>query len=263
MAIPVAIDPIAFHLGLMPIRWSALAYPATLIACAIALFRLQKREQLLPPGPWPFDLCVGVAVGVLIGARLGEVLLYRPAFFAAHPFEVFTLHQGGMASHGALLGAAIATVMFARRRGIDSWLLLDAVAVAPPFGFLLARIGNFIDGLPPGAVTDVPWAVIHPAIGLLPRHPVQLYQAAGEGVLLLLLLIAFPYPRYGFGSRAAWACIAYGAIRIVMENFKIVEPGPGIAATGIRNGQLYSVVLIAVGVVVAWKRWTRPAEPGC
>lgn len=257
MAIPVAIDPIAFHPGLMPIRWSALAYPATLIACATTLFRLQKRERLLPPGPWPFDLCVWAAIGVLIGARLGEVLLYRPDFFAAHPFEIFMLHRGGMASHGALLGAAIATVLFARRRGIDGWLLLDAVAVAAPFGFLFARIGNFIDGLPRGAVTDVPWAVIHPAIDLLPRHPVQLYQAAGEGLLLLLLLIAFPYPRYGFGSRAASACIAYGAIRIVMETFKAPEPDPGIVATGIRNGQLYSLVLIAVGVVIAWKRWKR------
>lgn len=147
--------------------------------------------------------------------------------------------------------------MFARRRGIDGWLLLDALAVAAPFGFLFARIGNFIDGHPPGLVTDVSWAVIHPAIDLLPRHPVQLYQAAGEGLLLFLVLIAFPYPRYGFGSRAAWACIAYGAIRIAMEIFKASEPEPGIVATGIRNGQLYSLVLIAVGVVIAWKRRKR------
>lgn len=250
MAVSIAIDPVALHIGAMTLRWSALAYPATLIACAATLFRLQRREGLLPEGQWPFDLCVWVAVGVVGGARLGEVILYRPAHFLANPLEIFALGRGGMASHGALLGAFVAAWLFARRRGLDRWRLLDALALAAPWGFLFARIGNFIDGRPMGALSDLPWAVVHPAVDALERHPVQLYGAFGEGLLLWALLAAFPYPRFGIGSRAAFACIAYGVIRIVVEAFKASDAEPGIVATGIAHGQLYSLILVAIGTAL-------------
>ena len=255
MAYVNALDPIAFHVGPLTVRWGALAYSATLIACASVLFWMRRRERLLPPGLWIFDVCVWVLAGIVLGARLGEVLLYRPAWFAQHPGAIFALGDGGMSSHGALLGAAVAAVCFARRRGIDPWLLFDALVVAVPFGFLFARIANFIDGWPAGAVSDVPWAVIFPSVDLLPRHPVQLYQAASEGLLLFAVLVVFPYPRYGYGSRTALACIAYGVIRIVMELFKAAEPDPGIVATGFTNGQLYSLVLVAIGLFIAARRW--------
>jgi phosphatidylglycerol:prolipoprotein diacylglycerol transferase len=250
LAVSIALDPVALQIGAMSLRWSALAYPATLVACAATLFRLQRRERLLPAGQWPFDLCVWVAVGVVLGARLGEIVLYQPAYFLAHPFEIVALGHGGMASHGALLGAFVAAWVFARRREMDGWLLLDALAVAAPWGFLFARLGNFVDGRPMGAPTDVAWAIIHPALDAVARHPVQLYGAFSEGVLLWGLLLAFPYPRFGIGSRAAFACIAYGAIRIVVEAFKAPDPEPGIVATGIAHGQLYSLVLLAAGVAV-------------
>ncbi|MEO8137582.1 MAG: prolipoprotein diacylglyceryl transferase [Betaproteobacteria bacterium] len=258
MAYVNTLDSVAFHLGAIPIRWSALAYSATLIACAIVVFRLQRRERLLPGGLWVFDLCAYLAIGIIVGARLAEAVLYRPGYFAAHPAAVFALAQGGMSSHGAMLGAAIAAWWFARLRQIDTWLLLDALVVAAPLGFFFARSANFIDGWPAGAVTDVPWAVVFAAVDTLPRHPVQLYQAASEGVLLFILLIAFPYPKYGPGSRTALCCVAYGLIRIAMELYKAPEPGPGIEITGIPNGQLYSLVLIASGIVVAALRWRRP-----
>ena len=250
MALSIEIDPVALHIGTMALRWSALAYPATLVACAATLFRLRRGERLLPEGHWPFDLCVWVAVGVVAGARLGEVILYRPAYFLEHPLDILAIGRGGMASHGALLGAFIAAWVFALRRGLDRWLLLDALAVAAPWGFLFARLGNFVDGRPMGALSNLPWAVVHPAVDSLPRHPVQLYGALGEGALLWVLLAAFPYPRLGIGSRAAFACIAYAVIRIVVEAFKATDPEPGIVATGLANGQLYSLALLAAGVAI-------------
>src|SRR4029078_13096517 len=94
---------------------------------------------------------------------------------------------------------------------------------------------------PAGAAPKVPWAIVHPAVDVLPRHPVQLYQAIAEGPLLFALLVAFPYPRHGLGSRPPVACIADALTRIALESFRAPDPEPGIVAMGITNGQLYSL----------------------
>ena len=260
MLIHPQFDPVAIHLGPLAIRWYGLMYLAGFIAFLI----LGRRRAASQPwhgidGKQLDDLLFYGVLGVIIGGRLGQVLFYEPGYYLAHPLEIAAVWKGGMSFHGGFLGVLVAMWLWGRWHGRTFFQVTDFIAPLVPLGLMAGRIGNFINGELWGriAAPDFPLAMIFPQVDSLPRHPSPLYQAAGEGLLLLLVLIALPYPRYGIGTRAAWACIAYGSIRIVMELFKAAEPEPGIIATGIRNGQAYSLVLIAVGAAIAWKRWKR------
>ena len=138
-----------------------------------------------PPGdPALFDdLLVWVAFGVIIGGRLGHVLIYDPAYYAANPAEILQVWHGGMAFHGGLLGAGLAIILFARRNGVPVLSYLDVASAVAPIGLFLGRLANFVNGELWGRVTDVPWAFVFPAAGPEPRHPSQLYEAALEGAL--------------------------------------------------------------------------------
>jgi phosphatidylglycerol---prolipoprotein diacylglyceryl transferase len=242
------LDPIAFTLGPLAVRWYGLGYLAGLLVGAAIVKWLQQKERLLPPGRWLEDLVLYMVLGVIVGGRLGEVLLYQPAYYFRHPLEIFAVWHGGMASHGGMVGVAVATYLFARKRNISYWILMDAIALAAPPGLFFGRIANFINGELVGKVSDVPWAVVFPSTDAFPRHPVQIYQALTEGPLLFLCLLALPYPRYGYGSRAAAFCIGYGVVRIATEFFREPDPDYLGSTFGLTNGQLFSAVLVMAGV---------------
>src|ERR1700759_3637039 len=182
------IDPVLVQLGPFAIRWYALAYIAGLVIGWQIMRRVcQQPPRLLTPAKID-DFLLWAALGVILGGRLGYVLFYKPAFFLANPLSILTLWEGGMSFHGGLLGVVVAILAFARRNKVDPFMLSDLVALVVPIGLFFGRLANFINGELWGRVTDVPWAMIFPRGGPLPRHPSQLYEAALEGILLFIIV---------------------------------------------------------------------------
>ena len=246
-------DPIAISLGPLAIRWYGLMYLAGFAAgWWLGLSRISRG--LAPITRQQFDDLLFLAVlGVILGGRLGYVLFYKPAYYAAHPLEIFAIWQGGMSFHGGLLGVMLAMAFAARRHGVDWLRVMDFVAPLCPLGLAAGRMGNFINGELWGRVTDLPWGMVFRGAGDAPRHPSQLYQFALEGVALFVLLWWFsakPRPR---GQVSALFLAGYGAFRFVAELAREPDAFLGYLALGLSMGQWLSVPMILGGALLfAW-----------
>jgi len=251
------IDPVLITIGPSPIRWYALAYIAGLLLGWVYTRSLVKRKDFWdatpPPTPGDVDdLLVYAALGVILGGRLGYVLFYSGSFYLAHPMEVFALWNGGMSFHGGLVGTIVAIYVLAKRKGISMLSLTDVCAAAVPVGIFLGRIANFIKPELWGRPTDVPWAMVFPGAGLLPRHPSQLYEAGLEGVMLFIVLRLAIHlgglRRPGLVSGIF--AVGYGAARIACEFFREPDPQLGFLIGGATMGMLLSLPLVAAGIVL-------------
>src|SRR6478609_4692302 len=188
-------DPVAFSIGWFVIRWYALAYIGGIVMGWTYARSLVKKERLWG-GPVPItllqldDFILWVTIGIIVGGRTGYVLFYNPAFFIQHPAEIFQLWNGGMSFHGGFLGCVAAVMLFARKNEIPILSLGDITTAVAPIGILLGRIANFINSELWGRPADssVPWAMVFPNGGPLPRHPSQLYEAGLEGILLFVII---------------------------------------------------------------------------
>ena len=185
-----AIDPVLVQLGPFAIRWYALAYIAGLVLGWRIIRRVCEQPPKVLSATRIDDFLLWAALGVILGGRIGYVLFYKPAFFLSSPLSILTLWEGGMSFHGGLLGVITAILAFAWVNKINPFMLSDLVAIVAPIGLFFGRLANFINGELWGRPTDVPWAMIFPRGGPLPRHPSQLYQAFFEGVLLFALVVA-------------------------------------------------------------------------
>jgi phosphatidylglycerol:prolipoprotein diacylglycerol transferase len=261
------IDPVFVNLGPFPIRWYALAYVAGLVAGWATARFLVGRDRLWATGqPRPSvvsidDLVVYIAVGIIIGGRAGYVLFYNLPFFLANPAEVPKLWTGGMAFHGGLVGAVLGLWLFARRHKVPVFTVGDVVAAGVPFGLLFGRLANFIKPELWGRASDVPWAMVFPGAGPFPRHPSQLYEAALEG-LVLLLVLAFVIRRAGLrrpGLVMGLFTAGYGLARITAEFFREPDVQLGYLFGGATMGMLLSVPLVAIGLVLVAYAVRRPA----
>jgi phosphatidylglycerol---prolipoprotein diacylglyceryl transferase len=257
------IDPVLLQLGPFAIRWYALGYIIGLLLGWAYARRLVANAALWlrPPGPPEAlgDLVIWVAIGVVVGGRLGQVLLYEPSYYFANPLEILQIWRGGMAFHGGLIGAALAVILFAWRREIPILSYLDVAAAVAPIGLFLVRLANFINGELWGRVTDVPWAMVFPRAGTEPRHPSQLYEAALEGILLFLVLTLLV--RLGALKRpglvAGCFAIGYAAARSVAELFR--EPDGLVFGGPLTLGMAYSIPMVVAGLGLAVNAW-RPAR---
>jgi phosphatidylglycerol:prolipoprotein diacylglycerol transferase len=255
-----AFDPVLVHLGPFAVRWYALAYIAGILlgwVYARALIRSQllwggnASKNLAPMTVLDFDdFVLWVTLGIILGGRTGYVLFYNLPHFAAHPIEIVQLWNGGMSFHGGFTGCVVAVVLFARHRGIPILSLGDITCAVGPIGLLLGRIANFINGELWGRPADVPWAIVFPGGGALPRHPSQLYEAALEGLLLLAVLAllmrlgALKRPGLIVGSFACFYAIA----RSACEFFREPDAQLGFLWGGATMGQLLSVPLFLAGL---------------
>jgi phosphatidylglycerol:prolipoprotein diacylglycerol transferase len=262
--------PVAIEIGPIAIRWYALAYIAGIVLGWVFARWLVRRERLWGERPRPAlrdvdDLVTWVTIGVVLGGRLGFVLIYNPAYYLDHPLEALMLWRGGMAFHGGLLGVIVAVILFCRVRGVSPLAIFDILAGVVPIGLFFGRIANFINGELWGRPSTVPWAMVFPGAGPEPRHPSQLYQAALEG-LLLFAVVAIAY-RMGALRRPGLALgifgAGYGTARIVGEMFRMPDPQLGFLAGPVTMGMLLSVPMIAIGgafIVVALTRLPAKAE---
>ncbi len=255
MLVHPEIDPVAFSIGPLAVRWYGLMYLAGFGAgWALGLSRIKKG--LAPVTRTQFDdLLFFSVLGVILGGRLGYVLFYKPGYYFSHPLEIFAVWQGGMSFHGGLLGVMLAMVFAARRHQIDWLRLMDFVAPLVPLGIAAGRLGNFINGELWGRPTDLPWAMVFRGGGDMPRHPSQLYQFALEGLTLFVLLWWFssrPRPR---GQVSALFLIGYGVLRFTAEFGREPDAFLGYLALGMTMGQWLCVPMIAGGLwLFAWSR---------
>jgi phosphatidylglycerol:prolipoprotein diacylglycerol transferase len=207
-------------------------------------------------------------IGVLVGGRLGYFLFYEPQMLGAQPLAIFKIWDGGMASHGGMLGVAVALAWFARASRIRFLHLGDLVVSATPAGLFFGRIANFINGELWGKMATVPWAVIFPRSAdpgtplqfIAPRHPSQLYEAFLEGIVLLVLMqLRFwrtDVTRARPGRLSGEFFIAYALLRMLCEVYR--EPDAGVSLIlGMSRGTFYSLFLVAAGALL----WARPGKP--
>jgi phosphatidylglycerol:prolipoprotein diacylglycerol transferase len=252
-------DPIAISFGWFAIRWYALAYIAGILLGWIYARSLIKNDKLWG-GPAPIsltqmdDFILWVTIGIILGGRTGYVLFYNLPFFIQHPAEIFELWKGGMSFHGGFLGCVVAVMWFAHKNRISILSLGDITTAVGPIGLFLGRIANFINGELWGRPADpnLPWAMIFPTGGPLPRHPSQLYEAGLEGILLFTVLAvmirlgALKRPGLILGSFIA----IYGLARIAGEHFREPDPQLGFLWGGLTMGMLLSVPMVIVGAII-------------
>lgn len=248
-------DPVLIQIGPFAIRWYALAYIAGILLGWLYARRIIAKTALWG-GRAPLtlaafdDFIVWVTFGIILGGRIGYVLFYNPAYFAAHPAEIIQLWHGGMSFHGGFTGCVIAVLLFARRRKIPTLSLGDITCAVAPIGLFLGRLANFINAELWGRPSDVPWAVVFPGGGPLPRHPSQLYEAGLEGLLLLIVLAvairagALKRPGLVTGLFA----VGYALARSFCELFREPDAQLGFLWGGLTMGMLLSVPLCLAGI---------------
>lgn len=264
-----AINPVLISIGPLAVRWYALAYIVGIIA-GWFYARAIIASQRLWGGPAPItvvafdDFIIWITLGIILGGRTGYVLFYNLPFFVQHPAEIFELWKGGMSFHGGFLGCVAAVILFCRLNDIPILSLGDITTAVGPIGLFLGRLANFINSELWGRPADpsLPWAVVFPNGGPLPRHPSQLYEAGLEGIVLFTLLAvmirfgALKRPGLILGSFIAF----YGLARITGEFFREPDPQLGFLWGELTMGMLLSVPMVIAGViiiVVAWRRKMR------
>ncbi len=250
-----AINPVLFSIGPLAVRWYALAYIVGIIA-GWFYARAVIASSRLWGGPAPFsvidfdDFVIWITLGIILGGRAGYVLFYNLPHFKAHPIEIFELWNGGMSFHGGVIGCIVATVVFALRRNVPMLSLGDVTTAVAPIGLFLGRIANFINGELWGRPTDVPWAMVFPSGGPIPRHPSQLYEATLEGLVLLvvlgLLVRAGALKRPGLVTGAF--ALGYGVARITCEFFREPDAQLGFLRGGLTMGMLLCIPLLLAGI---------------
>ena len=250
-------DPIALKIGPLAIHWYGLTYLA-----AFGLFMFLAGRRVAQPwnaaAGWNRrdvdDLLFFGVLGVVLGGRLGYVLFYKPAYYLQHPLEILAVWQGGMAFHGGLLGVIVAMALFARLRGRSFFAVTDLIAPCVPTGLAAGRLGNFINGELWGRAADpsLPWAMVFPQAqdGGIARHPSQLYQFFGEGLLLFVLLWFYAWKPRATGAVSGMFLIGYGLLRFAAEYFREPDSFLGLRALNLSQGQWLSLPMIAAGILI-------------
>ena len=263
-----AIDPVALQLGPLAVHWYGLTYLA-----AFGLFfwlgtrrlRHEPFASIATPSPWSRrdieDILFLGVLGVVAGGRIGYCLFYKPAYYLAHPLEIFAVWQGGMSFHGGLLGVLLAMVWFSRSRRRPWLQVMDLIAPCVPTGLAAGRVGNFINGELWGRVADpsLPWGMVFRGAGDLPRHPSQVYQFLMEGLLLFILLWLYARRPRATGQVSGAFLLGYGVFRFIAEFFREPDAHLGLLSLGMSMGQWLCIPMILAGAGLWW--WaTRRGE---
>ena len=215
-------DPVALEIFSFEVRWYSLAYIfgiifGWLLAKKLFIQDIEVKNKF-------DDYLTYLIIGIILGGRLGYILIYNLSFYANNPIEIFKIWQGGMSFHGGLIGVIFASIFFAKKNNQNPFLYLDIVALVAPVGLFFGRIANFINSELYGTITNVPWAVTFIQVDNLPRHPSQLYEALLEGLFLFLLLIYF---RNKFSNKpgviSGLFLLIYSIFRFIVEFYRVPD----------------------------------------
>ena len=247
----MGLDPIALDLGFFQLRWYSLAYLAGIVTGWWYMLKLIDRPGAPMARRHVDDLVFFVAIGVILGGRLGYVLFYRPEYYLANPLEIPQLWDGGMSFHGGVIGVSLGLFYLARKNGLNWLRVHDYVACCIPFGLFFGRIANFVNGELWGRPTDLPWGIIFPSGGEVPRHPSQLYEAGLEGLalgLILWFLFWKTEARYQPGKLVGTFLFGYGISRFLVELVRQPDVGLEHLWWGLSMGQTLTVPMILGGL---------------
>lgn len=261
------LDPIAFSLGPLVVRWYGLAYVLGFICAAAIIYFVAKRWKLGMSEDNLLTLMVCAIVGVVLGARIGYVLFYGDGYYLSHPLEILAFNQGGMSFHGGLVGLLIGGAVAARMTRIPFLTLADLGSIAAPIGLFFGRCANFVNGELWGAPTDGPLGVVFGgAAGMMPRHPSQLYEAVLEGLVIFCVLFALsrkrpPRPQ---GTFLGAFLVLYGIFRFLIEFVREPDVQLGYLWGGwLTMGQVLSAPLIVAGIaLLIYAARTRHPQAG-
>ncbi|MBR2537420.1 MAG: prolipoprotein diacylglyceryl transferase [Hyphomicrobium sp.] len=251
------IDPEAFSIGPVSIKWYGLAYMGGLVLGWLYVRRLLSTPHLWRNNTPPLtidrvdDLLLYMTLAIIVGGRLGQVLLYEPGYYFSNPAEILKTWRGGMSFHGALIGSAIAILIFARQYKVSARTIMDICCAAVPFGLFFGRVANFINSEHWGRTTDAAVGVVFPNGGPEPRHPSQLYEAALEGLVMLVIMrimthkvLGLKQPGLVTGVWLVWYAIA----RSICEFFREPEPIHALNIEPFTAGQIYSIPMLMLGI---------------
>jgi len=245
------LSPIALDLGGFQLRWYALSYIAMILLGWWYLLKLVGQPESPMAKRQVEDLVFYATIGIVAGGRLGYCTFYDPEIWH-HPIDILKVWHGGMSLHGGFLGVVTALWLFTRRNGLSMLRICDYVACATPFGLIIVRIANFVNGERWGRPSTLPWAVIFPGTrDGVPRHPSQLYEALLEGVLTMLVLVYLFWrtdARLRPGRLLGTGLILYGSARFVLEFFRQPDAGLEHLSWGLTMGQTLSFPMILAGI---------------
>jgi len=256
------IDPVFLRLGPIQLRWYGLMYMLSFIIGFFVLKSYAKYRKMNMTTDDLYDLLFYLILGVMIGGRLGYVLFYDLGSYIREPLSIFAIWQGGMSFHGGFIGMILAAIWIARKKRWNFWEIADLGSAVAPIGLGLGRIGNFINGELFGRPTTVPWAMIFPEGGPMPRHPSQLYEALLEG-LVLFLILRWLYRKNFYPGTVFWALVAfYGLFRFLVEFVREPDAQIGLDLGPFTRGQLLSFPMLLLGAVmmITCARRDRPAK---
>ena len=252
-------DPVLIDLGFFQIRWYSVAY---ILGILIGWIYANKIIKSTGNNQYNFkqitteqfdDLIIYLIIGIILGGRLGYVIFYNLDYYSQNLLEIFKLWQGGMSFHGGLLGVVISIFIFSKKTQINFFKFSDIISCVAPIGILLGRIANFINGELYGKITTLPWGVIFTNGGNLPRHPSQIYEAALEGIFLLLIINYLAFKKkflYRPGYISAFFLILYSILRIFSEIFREPDIHLGLLFNYFSMGTLLSLITIIFGLFI-------------
>lgn len=247
------IGPDIIAIGPLRLRWYGVMYLAGFVASYFLIARQKRAKELGLQGRLLQDLILFLAIGLIVGARLGYILLYQfPNYeiYVQNPLEIIAIWHGGMSFHGGLIGTLLAGFVFCRKEGLSFWEVGDTVIVTAPIGLFMGRLGNFINGELFGRQSSVPWAMVFPNGGPVARHPSQLYEAILEGAVLFLILWRLKGLRLRPGSMVCFFLGGYGTMRFMVEFFREPDPQIGLILGFLTMGQILCAIMLIVAVAL-------------
>jgi len=244
------IKPYLIKIGPLEVRWYGLMYLFGFISSYLLVRYRIKKEKLSVELKTIEDIYFYLVLALIIGARIGYVLFYNLPYYLKHPLEVFAIWHGGMSFHGGLLGTILVGYWYIKKHKLDFWFYADLLIPTAPIGLFLGRIGNFINGELYGRVSHVPWAMVFPAGGPLPRHPSQLYEATFEGIVLFIILWKVRTKIKTHGTLTALFLILYGIFRFFIEFFREPDPQLGFIIGPFTMGQILCTAMILAGTIL-------------
>jgi phosphatidylglycerol:prolipoprotein diacylglycerol transferase len=252
-----SIDPVIFSFGFLEIRWYGLAYIAAFLISVYLIKYFNNKLKSSFKNKLIDDFFIWSILGVIIGGRIGYVLIYQLDSFLFNPIYIIYIWKGGMSFHGGLIGIIISIFLFSKKNNIQFFSLADLISLVAPIGLFFGRIANFINVELIGRVTDFPFAIIYPTIDNLPRHPSQLYEAFLEGIILFIILLIIFFKSYSidkYGQLSGFFLFFYGIFRFSIEFLREPDQHIGLFLNFLSMGQLLSIPLIFIGIIILWKK---------
>tara|TARA_B110000438_G_scaffold284212_1_gene313047 strand:- start:534 stop:1340 length:807 start_codon:yes stop_codon:yes gene_type:complete len=252
-------DPVLIDFGFFQVRWYSLAY---IFGITIGWLYAIKIIKSITINKYNFksiqinqfdDLIIYLIFGIVVGGRLGYVFFYNFAYYSENIFNIFKIWQGGMSFHGGLLGVIISTIIFSTKKKISFFKLTDIISCIAPIGIFLGRVANFINGELYGKISTMPWAIIFPNAGFVPRHPSQIYEAILEGFFIFVIINYLALKKkllFRPGFITGLFLVLYSVLRMLVENFREPDIHLGYFFNYFSLGSLLSVITLISGLII-------------